>query len=99
MIIFTDKETNEVIGTVDGFGEDIGLFIGDPEKTEKTVIGLGHPLEQWAREFEDPRNSKQVFEYKFKEGNFEKIPDDVLEARKPKHDLNKLKNLLTKEIE
>lgn len=60
MKIFINGNTGEVIGTVDGFDDDLIAPVKvtpgnvDPHDIIEEVIGLGHPKEELARRLMDP---------------------------------------------
>lgn len=69
MRLFVNKLNGEIIGTVDGFAPSGGIVIVPQGLTSEDVavidIPLGHELEQFARQLEDPSNRDvQIRHYK-----------------------------------
>lgn len=83
MKIYFDKDTNEIVGTVEGF-EDNGVSISLPGRAlEEVNIGLGHKLEKWARDLEDTRKPHiSVKNHRFDGKKFIRIPDTEIQAKK-----------------
>ena len=82
MKTFYDEDGN-IVGTVEGFDNPEGVEVQIPGKVlQKVEIGLGHELEQFARDLEDERKPHiSVKNHVFDGKKFKKIPDSVMQKR------------------
>lgn len=81
MKVFYNKKTGDIIGTVDGFDEDLikGVKIqpsGIPSgQIVEEVIGLGHPKEALARRLLEPRDELGIQFLKIGSGGIEEMTE------------------------
>ena len=96
MKIYYKKSNGQIVGTIEGFGDHSGVeLFKDDDTVVSEDITLGHKLEKFARELEDPQNKKvTIRSYRFKSGKPVKIPKEELEAEESERSKQKHKKTL-----
>ena len=84
MKLYYNKDNGEIVGTIEGFGNHNGVDISIPNISIESIdITVGHPLEQWARDLENPDKKEiTVNNYRFNGKKFIKISQSELEKQK-----------------
>src|SRR3990167_11082194 len=80
MKIYYDKTTVKILGTVDGFGDHskVHLKFENEANIASEDIKLGHKLEQWARDLENPEKPINTQNHRFNGEKFTPISEEEL---------------------